>query len=144
MDNKKTERIFVYGTLMTGFHNYKKYLTDVTLKKEEGYIKGSLYHIENKGYPAFIEEGKNKIAGEILTINNEKNIVKLLDELESYEGSISLANEYNKKSEIIYDKKGCVVDELYVYVYNPHSPLNKDDRLIPVESGSWREYMKKK
>ena len=75
--------LFVYGSLMTG-------MVSTTSNKVAGMIKeikpatceGVLYRLV-VGYPALID-GAGVVKGELLTLNNFKEIIKILDEFEGY------------------------------------------------------------
>ena len=75
------EKIFVYGSLMRGFHNHDKVLRHRIKHVERGTIQGNLYHLP-AGYPAIVEVEK-AIQGEVFTIIQDK-IIKSLDLLEGY------------------------------------------------------------
>ena len=44
------KKIFVYGSLRTGFYNYNKYLKGKIEDAVLGKVKGKLYHMPHKGY----------------------------------------------------------------------------------------------
>lgn len=80
---------------MEGFWNYKKYLQGKVITRKPARVKGRLYHLIKKGYPALVE-GNDYVSGELLTIKDyEENIVKL-DKLEGYYGLNNPENEYNR------------------------------------------------
>jgi gamma-glutamylcyclotransferase (GGCT)/AIG2-like uncharacterized protein YtfP len=135
------EKIFVYGSLMHNFFNYELYLIGKVIDTKLGYIIGSLFHLENKGYPAFIENGHEKIYGEIITIIKDTDTINALDKLENFDGTINQSNEYNR---LPIEVTSCInnkTETLDVYVYNVTAERNQTDKKITVPSGSWRTYM---
>jgi len=78
---KYINKIFVYGTLMKGFYNYKRYLEGRISRIIPGRTHGLLYHLP-EGYPALLE-GNESIEGEIMEPVDE-NLLKTLDRLEGY------------------------------------------------------------
>ncbi|MFQ8705960.1 MAG: gamma-glutamylcyclotransferase [Thomasclavelia sp.] len=116
------EKIFVYGTLRKGMYNHDLYLKDKNIFKGIGFIKGKLMTLKDKNYPALLLEGDDLILGEIYEV--DRNIVDLLDELESYFGENNLDNEYNKIVCDIFSDDGKIIDRIPVYVYNTNNPVN--------------------
>lgn len=116
------EKIFVYGTLRKGMYNHDLYLKDKNIFKGIGFIKGKLMTLKDKNYPALLLEGDDLILGEIYEV--DRNIVDLLDELESYFGENNLDNEYNKIVCDIFSDDGKNIDRIPVYVYNTNNPVN--------------------
>lgn len=134
-------KMFVYGSLMNGFYNYEKYLDGRVINIEKSFVLGELYHLENKGYPGFINEGNNKVYGETITYESE-DIGYEIDSLEEYVKGDENNNMYNKEKLVVYTDAGYDSELLDVYVYNEGSHKNKENRKVLVKSGNWREYMK--
>lgn len=132
--------IFVYGSLREGFFNYDKYLTGKVLSKSEGKIKGKLYHMPYKNYPALLE-GNDTVYGEIMFISDYENTMKSLDELEGYHGANNPSNEYEKKIvEIEYVHSGNKI-ECYLYSYNLNNDNEFKDKAIYIQHGDWKKHM---
>lgn len=139
-----TGKIFVYGSLMKDFFNYKKFLDGKVIKVEMAYVKGSLYHLQNKGYPGFIEEGNDYVYGEIITYKAGDDLVKGLDLLEDYSGVFHIENAYNRCKTKVFNMEEAIFEELDVYVYNPKASCNLKDNRLYLNEGSWRRYMENK
>lgn len=140
---KETMYIFVYGTLMKGFRNYKKYLEGKVFSSRTGYVKGMLYHLENKDYPGFVPDGDGRVYGEILEIPKDYTLMDDLDMLEGCKEKDCVNQEYCKKDLKVFTEDGKFFDELAVYVYNLKAKVNSLDDRILLESGSWKEYRRK-
>ena len=133
------DKIFVYGSLRSDMFNYDRLLKGKTSKIEKGYMKGHLSHIENKGYPAGID-GEDKITGEIMElIDFEKSLIEL-DKLENYTIDNEIECEYIRKIKTIEKEDGSTV-QAYVYMYNPESSMNKEDKLTYINHGDWKVHM---
>ncbi len=112
-------KIFVYGSLRKGMYNYDLYLKGKSNFVSNAYVKGTLYSLKDKKYPALIA-GENYILGEIYEVDID-TLLKL-DELESYvEGSKD--NEYNKVNVPIYNENNKQIESLDVYFYNDANSL---------------------
>ncbi|MGL4345745.1 MAG: gamma-glutamylcyclotransferase family protein [Cellulosilyticaceae bacterium] len=128
------EKIFVYGSLMSGFWNYDKVLKNRVRKVEKAFVKGELYQLP-AGYPAIVD-GKAHITGEVMTITQQK-LMKSLDLLEGYmgEGEDNLY-ERHKKEVLLEDGR---VEECWVYVYVDQNEARRDGE--PIRHGNWRKYI---
>ena len=78
-----------------------------------------------------------------MTFNDFESVLKELDELEAYEKGKESENEYNRKVVNVKIAEGTVI-KAYYYEYNESADYNKDDKLVPVKNGDWKEYMEKK
>lgn len=124
-------RVFVYGTLRQGMYNYDIYFKKHALHHQKAYVKGSLYTIKDKVYPALVS-GERMILGEIITLD-EKIHMQEVDQMEGFIKTGDIQNEYDKVICEIYDiDKQTIIDHLPVYWYNLENPLQKDtlDQLI--------------
>ncbi len=140
---KETMYIFVYGTLMVGFRNYDKYLKNKVISSQIAFVKGSLFHLANKDYPAFIDEGDDKIYGEILEIPKDYSLMDEIDNLEGCKDTDCKNHEYCKKQITVFKENGEIFADLPVYVYNIKSKMNVDDERLIVNSGDWKKYKRK-
>lgn len=136
------EKIFVYGTLRKDMYNYELYLKQENSFRQYAYVKGSLYTIQNKKYPAFVIEGDAMILGEIHEVSLET--LKKVDEMEEYFGEGCIDNEYNKTLCDIYDQDGNVMMQLPVYVYNTDNPLKAKQIGEQITCHDFVQYMKMK
>jgi len=137
----KTGKMFMYGSLMSGFFNYKDYLADRVIKIEEGQVKGTLYHLQNKGYPGFTPVGDTLVIGEIITFTDYETLLGQLDYLEFYNGIFGQDNMYNRTPMTVYNQSTGQTEILDVYIYNEKAFCNQNDIKVTIPSGSWRKYM---
>ncbi|MGL5346244.1 MAG: gamma-glutamylcyclotransferase family protein [Peptostreptococcaceae bacterium] len=133
------DKVFVYGSLRSDMFNYEKLLKGKVSKVQKGSIRGMLFHIENKGYPAVIQ-GYDRIQGELMGLKNFEQTLRELDELENYTVDNNINCEYIRKRVEVELDNGQIV-EAYYYEYNPKSSMNINDKLIPVLNGDWKQYM---
>lgn len=132
-------KIFVYGTLRQGMYNYDIYLKDEKSFREYAYLKGSLYTIQGKTYPAYLTKGNQYILGEIHEVSEEK--AKELDEMEGYHGENHESNEYHRILCPIYNEQHEVITPMPVYVYNTDN-INNAPIGECIESGDFVSYVK--
>ena len=115
-------KLFVYGSLRQGMYNYERYLKGNSTYLGTGYVKGALYTLKGKAYPALIE-GEDFIPGEIYEV--EETIAQAVDALEEYVPG-NKDNEYQKVKRTIYDAKQEVLTNLDVYMFNMEKPGHKE------------------
>lgn len=133
-------KLFVYGTLMTGYRNYEKYLEGHVVSCKRAYILGGkLYHLVEKDCPAIVE-GYSRVYGQVLEINDDENntILNAVDALEKhFQGSSEIMYERIDKN-VYYEDGG--FEELGVYIFVNENYLNNHE-IIAVESGDWNEFV---
>lgn len=117
------KKMFVYGTLRVGMYNYEKYYKEHQSFRGNAYVKGLLYTIKGKVYPA-LTEGERMILGEIHEVPDE--VQDAVDLMEGFFGEGNIENEYDKIVREIYDADGAVIDHLPVYFYNVRNFRNRE------------------
>lgn len=133
-------RFLVYGSLMQGFFNSDEVLVGKVRFREPGRVRGMLYHMPGKGYPALVP-GDGWVTGELIELTDFPEGMRLMDKVEHFFGPGDPANEYERRvtpAEIVASGK---IEEVYVYWYvagNPEAPQNL---AVPIPDGDWRGYM---
>ena len=93
--------IFVYGTLLEGCRNYLRYLDGHVHQIMPAYVKGTLYSLKGRDYPALLP-GSDFIRGEVMEADDE--VIPAIDQLEGYVPG-SPDNEYEKSAHRFMMKK---------------------------------------
>lgn len=134
-------KIFVYGTLMKGFHNYDIYLDGKATAVRDAYIYGKLYNLEEKGCPGVIE-GCDKVYGQVISFVDDDNhsLLNTLDEFEKYfEDEKAIMFERNPVKVYFSEEE---TEELYYYKFLREDLFEKfNAEYIP--DGNWRSFMNK-
>lgn len=120
-------KIFVYGTLLSGFGNHKRLLEDKSTYLGTAKIRGKMFSMG--GFPG-VAEGEECINGEVYEVNDE--VLKSLDILEGH------PNVYKRTVvELIPDEEG-EWDGYKVETYIcQHIPKGAPE----IPHGSWRKYV---
>lgn len=119
--------VFVYGTLRKHEANHHL-LRGAHCLAQQCWTHGQLFDT-GQGYPAMKCAAKDKVYGELYSINNQ--LLQILDHLEDYRGPFE-KNLYDRIKKIIYTDTG--QQEAYVYFINPdHENL----LLNVIELGDW-------
>lgn len=140
---KNNYKLFVYGSLRKNSFNYNKYLIGKVVNSKKARVRGKLYHIENKGYPALVS-GSDWVYGEYIEIDYKSDLLNKLDVLEKSLDKDIKKREYNRERfsvELIEEK---INVKAYVYLYNKYCNFNQNDKLKYIKTGDWIEYFKNK
>ena len=132
-----TNRVFFYGTLMTGFRRPGRERIDPKLRPEgRGWIRAALFDLGI--YPAAIPAPDGQVWGEVHTMTDPEWVLSELDEIEGYRADEPDTSLYRRVETPVTFADGRVED-VWVYFYN--APLGRAQR---VESGDYLEHLKVK
>lgn len=140
---KPTEekKIFVYGSLREGFFNYDKYLNGKVSKPTLAMVKGKLYHLSHKGYPALLD-GDDEVIGEIMEMKDFYKDIVPMDEMEGYFSPEDTSlNEYTRTVMTVKNLETNEYEECYVYKYEQHTHADFNDHAVYLPKGDWKKYM---
>jgi len=140
-ENKSPTGLFVYGSLMQGFFNYKKSLAGKVISNTPGRLKGILYHQNRKGYPAIVQ-GDTWVKGEFIEVDDFESILASCDEIERYTSAGNPDNEYERRTSAVELETGETVFA-HVYWYARKDLGSEENPVTAIPSGDWREYMNK-
>lgn len=128
-------KLFVYGTLREGAVSNEKYLNSKIVSKEIGFVKGTLYNIKNRIFPA-LTAGDRMIIGDIYTLEDDFDFSDM-DAYEEYYGEGNKSNLYDRVLLPIYDKSGVYKCDAYVYLYNMRADNAKEELGSIIESNDY-------
>ena len=132
-----TDRVFFYGTLMSGFRRPGRERIESKLQPEgRGWIRGALFDLGI--YPAAIPALDGRVRGEIHRMTDPEGVLSVLDDIEGYRASEPDASLYTRAETPVTFDDGHVAT-VWVYFYN--APLGRAQR---IESGDYLEHLKVK
>ena len=132
-----TDRVFFYGTLMSGFRRPGRERIESKLQPEgRGWIRGALFDLGI--YPAAIPASDGRVRGEIHRMTDPDGVLSVLDDIEGYHASEPDASLYTRAETPVTFDDGHVAT-VWVYFYN--APLGRAQR---IESGDYLEHLKVK
>jgi gamma-glutamylcyclotransferase (GGCT)/AIG2-like uncharacterized protein YtfP len=127
--------VFLYGTLMSGFHRPGRPRFDhVLLPLGRGWIRGTLYDLGI--YPAAVPGTEGLVWGEVYEMADREAVLDALDEIEAYNEAEPDTSLYHRVEAPVTLDDGRVVTA-WVYFYN--APLGRAER---IESGDYLEHLK--
>lgn len=135
----KELKVFVYGTLMSGFYNNNKYLSGKVESIEKAWINGKLYQQFMESYPSLLK-GEDKVYGELITLKNFEEDIKALDKLEEFLGEGNPKNLYHREV-ILANLEDNSKEEAYVYFFNVKDEKDFEESTMYIPHGDWRRYV---
>lgn len=128
-------KLFVYGSLRKGYHNHH-YLDGKATYLGTYYIKGNLYEIKGKNYPALVKDDNVYTVGELYDVLVD---FKQMDEMENYNPNNIEKSEYIRTIEDVYDENLQKVEGAYIYLYNTNL---KDTLGKQIENNDFKNFRK--
>ena len=119
MNNNEVYKLFVYGSLRSGFRSPAyEYVSKFFTLEGEAKVQGKLFHLES--HSAAIPSGENTfIIGELYRINNVNEFSWAIGQLDDYEGVIGDVDEpklYRREITEVYLNDQ--VTHAWIYWYN--------------------------
>jgi gamma-glutamylcyclotransferase (GGCT)/AIG2-like uncharacterized protein YtfP len=127
--------LFVYGSLMKGMVHHNK-VAAMIKELRPASCEGTLYRLA-VGYPTMVE-GPGVVKGELLTLNNFKDLIKIIDEFEGFSPTNPEKSLYLRMEKPVLPDGAKKPSTTFVYVLNP-TRLPKD--AIIIEGGDYRASM---
>lgn len=132
-----TDRVFFYGTLMTGFDRRRRTGIDSMLDcVGRGKIQAALFDLGI--YPAAVPDPDGVVWGEVYRARDIDKVLEGLDEIEGHSPSMPEVSLYNRQEVPVTYEDGTTGD-VWVYFYN--APLGRAERIA---SGDYLEHLKVK
>ncbi len=130
-----TDRVFFYGTLMTGFDRRRRTGIDSMLDwVGRGTIRAALFDLGI--YPAAVPDPDGVVWGEVYRALDIDKVLAGLDEIEGHSPTMPEVSLYNRQEMPVAYEDGTTGDA-WVYFYN--APLGRAERIT---SGDYLEYLK--
>jgi gamma-glutamylcyclotransferase (GGCT)/AIG2-like uncharacterized protein YtfP len=130
-----TDRVFFYGTLMTGFDRRRRAGIDSMLTwVGRGRINAALFDLGI--YPAAVPDPDGVVWGEVYRAVDLDKVLEGLDDIEGYSPSMPEASLYTRMEVPVVFEDG-TADWVWVYFYN--APLGRAER---IPSGDYLEHLK--
>ena len=133
-----TDRVFFYGTLMTGFDRRERAGIDERKLAYlgRGSIKAALFDLGI--YPAAVPDPDGRVWGEVYQMREPNDVLRALDAIEGYRPEEPDTSLYVRVEVPIVLENGAV-ENGWAYFYN--APLGRAERII---SGDYLEHLKLK
>ena len=132
-----SDRVFFYGTLMTGFDRRRRLgMDDRLVFRGRGWIQAALFDLGL--YPAAVPAQDGKVWGEVFEIDNPDDVLPALDGIEGYDPGTPDTSLYVRQRVAVETEDGAGL-EAWAYFYN--APLGRAPRIA---SGDYVTYLRGK
>ncbi len=132
-----TDRVFFYGTLMTGFDRRRRAGIDSMLERVgRGWITAALFDLGI--YPAAVPDPDGVVWGEVYRALDIDRVLAGLDEIEGHRAAMPEVSLYNRFEVPVTYEDG-TTEDVWVYFYN--APLGRAERIA---SGDYLEHLRVK
>jgi gamma-glutamylcyclotransferase (GGCT)/AIG2-like uncharacterized protein YtfP len=130
-----TDRVFFYGTLMTGFDRRRRAGIDPLLEYVgRGRIQAALFDLGI--YPAAVPDPDGIVWGEVYRAMDLDKVLAGLDDIEGYCADQPESSLYLRVEVPVVYEDG-ITETTWVYFYN--APLGRAER---IQSGDYMEHLK--
>lgn len=129
-----TDRVFFYGTLMSGFDRRRRAGIDPLLVwVGRGRIQAALFDLGI--YPAAVPDPDGTVWGEVYRTDALEAVLAALDNIEGYRADLPEASLYLRVEVPVIDERGDT-SPAWTYFYN--APLGRAER---IRSGDYLEHL---
>ena len=125
-------KFFVYGSMVEGLVHFDK-IKDFVTSTANAEITGKAYRLK-VGYPVVLEQGADKISGQLITVSATDLLFQLLDAFHGFDGDQPTKSLYTRNQATVHCEDGGT-ETAWCYFLNP-SKLPKNAELII--DGDWR------
>ena len=125
--------LFVYGSMLKGMVHHNK-VSNFVKENKPATAQGVLYRLP-VGYPTMVD-GVGTVFGESLTLDNFKEVIKILDEFEGYSAQNPEKSLYVRQERSVMVQGAKKPGTAWIYVLNAVK-LPKDATVIA--SGNYRD-----
>lgn len=134
--------LFVYGTLLPGLKNYKRFLEPYNPKVYEARTRGVMYIVPSDGYPVILD-GENEIKGVLYETRDLKVILPEIDDIEKFTDVESQSLLVREIRDVELLESGKTV-KAHIYMWPPSKAewLKKNGEVIP--DGDWARFLREK
>ena len=124
-------KLFVYGSMSEGLVHFNK-IQEFIEKSTPASTVASAYRLK-VGFPVLLDEGQDRVEGQLLELRTTEFLVNLLDEFHGFHKLDESKSLYFRREIIVFTDQG--EQQAWAYVLNPKK-LPKNATLI--QGGDWK------
>lgn len=125
-------KFFLFGSMCTGLV-HESLIKDFIKEKVNAFTRGTAYKLK-VGFPVFVEDGMDHLAGELVSVVASDVLVGLLDEFHGYRRDDESKSLYFRREIDVQTEFGS--EKAWAYVINPKK-LTKEAKVISGQM--WRQ-----
>ncbi len=131
--------LFVYGTLLPGQDNHRRFVEKYQPKVSAARAKGIMYHLPEDGYPVVVE-GSGEVNGVLFETRELAVILPELDEIEKYTGVESQSDLIREIRDVQnLDTGETVKAHMFLWPPSRREWLEKNGEIVP--DGDWKKFL---
>ena len=134
-DTPSPDRLFAYGTMMTGYS--RRPLLDPAVLEGRAEVRGSLYDFGE--YPGIILDDGGWVVGELYRMSDLDARLPRFDAEEWYDPAAPTRSLYVRRRVTVQVAPG-TTREAWIYTYNP-AVGGPPDRGARIDGGDWRAHL---
>ena len=134
--------LFIYGTLLPGLTNYKRFIEPYKSKTFQARAKGTMYHLPDDGYPVVLA-GEGQVKGVLYETRDLHIILPEVDEIEKFTG----VESQNLLIREIVDVENLDTGETvkaHMYLWPPEQAQWLKENAEVVADADWARFLKEK
>ncbi len=132
--------LFVYGTLLPGLKNYKRFIESHNHKVYEARAKGVMYLVPGDGYPVVLD-GAGEIKGVLYETRDLKVILPEIDEIEKYTDVESQSLLVREIRDVELLESGKTV-KAHMYMWPPSKAQWLKENGKVIADGDWARFLR--
>lgn len=134
--------LFVYGTLLPGLDNYKRFVEKYNPNVSQARAKGTMYYLPEDGYPVVLQ-GEGEIKGVMFETRELPTILPEIDEIEKYTGVETQSHLIREIVDVEIVETGETV-KAHMFLWPPSKAdwLKENGEVIP--DGDWARFLNEK
>lgn len=135
-------KLFVFGTLLPGLDNYKRFLEQYQPEFYPARAEGIMYYLPNDGYPVVLE-GEGEVKGVLFDSDELRIVLPEIDDIQKFTG-IESQNHLVRK---IVDVENLETGErikAHMYLWPPSKAQWLRDNAVIINDGDWMSFLEVK
>ncbi len=132
--------LFVYGTLLPGLKNYKRFIESHNHKVYEARSKGVMYLVPGDGYPVVLD-GEGVVKGVLFETRDLKVILPEIDEIEKYTDVESQSLLIREIRDVELLESGKTV-KAHIYMWPPSKAQWLKENGKVIADGDWARFLR--
>ncbi|WP_027365456.1 gamma-glutamylcyclotransferase family protein [Desulfotruncus alcoholivorax] len=135
-------KLFVFGTLLPGLDNYKRFLEQYRPKYYPARAEGVMYYLPEDGYPVVLE-GKGEVKGVLFDSDDLRVVLPEIDDIQKYTGIESQSYLIRKIVDVENLETGEKV-KAHMYLWPPSKAQWLKENGVIIYDGDWMNFLETK
>lgn len=132
--------LFVYGTLLPGLDNYKRFVEAYKPRVYKARAKGTMYYLPEDGYPVVLQ-GDGEVKGVVFETRELSTILPEIDEIEKFTGVESQSHLIREIVDVENIETGEVV-KAHMFLWPPSKAEWLKENGEVISDGDWARFLR--